>query len=54
METRLQLIQALQNVNDLFNRNEMIRRFNEDDVEYDNWNDLECYIYYLENYFEDH
>jgi hypothetical protein len=42
-------IPYLKNVNNYININDVIRWFNDNDIEYYHMNDLEMYLYYIEN-----
>jgi hypothetical protein len=42
-------IPHLKNVNNFIDYNDLIRWFNDNDIEYYHMNDLEMYLYYIEN-----
>ncbi len=42
-------LDCLKKVNNRINRRELIRWFNDNDVDYYNMSDLDMYIYYIEN-----
>jgi len=47
--TQQQFIDALTNINGMYSKRQVIEYLNEHNVDYFDWNDLECYCYYLKH-----
>lgn len=49
MEELKDCLEALKLVNNRVTKQDVIQYLNDNDVDYYDWNDLEMYIYYIEN-----